>query len=597
MKRLLRSFLLLAPLSGLAAGGSVVGSKHDLSAGGPGPIKSRSETEVCVFCHIPHGSGEHGNARPDPTARYELYASSTLAAEVPGAPDGATRICLSCHDGTIAVGQTRRRRIAVERLTSDGRLPPGHAANLGTDLRRTHPVSIRPPRTSKIRPLPATDAVHLDRGGKVQCTSCHDPHRESPDGVERKFLVKSNRSSAICASCHEVPYWASNPSSHQLSRAVYTEAQGAATSYGTVAENGCAACHDSHRGGVGTPLVRRNGAASDDQVCLGCHDGRVAKTDLVRQAGKPFAHAAPPGSASSHDAGESPTSGSHRLPETQPLARRHVTCVDCHNPHAAFKQDASAPRASGALSGVWGIDRNGLRVEPVQFQYEICFKCHGDSANQPQARGSTPPETLRRAFTDVNLRRQLDPAAPSFHPIVAPGRNQTIPGLKAPLMPSSVIFCTDCHASDAAAAENVPRGPHGSRYAHLLEREYQTADRTPESPAAYALCYKCHDRDVLLSDPSGFPHRKHVVDQATPCSACHASHGVSAFAGNAVNNAHLVDFDVSIVRPSQTGLRLYKSTTRSCTLSCHGSDHVDKTYGPGVATTQLKLRQMLRIRR
>ena len=98
----------------------------------------------------------------------------------------------------------------------------------------------------------------------------------------------------------------------------------------------------------------------------------------------------------------------------------------------------------------------------------------------------------------------------------------------------------------------------------------------------YALCYKCHDRDVLLSDGSLFkPHRKHVVDALTPCSACHDAHGVSALQGNPVNNAHLIDFDVSVVQPNAQGLRIYESAgpgAGSCSLSCHGREHERTGY-------------------
>jgi hypothetical protein len=72
-----------------------------------------------------------------------------------------------------------------------------------------------------------------------------------------------------------------------------------------------------------------------------------------------------------------------------------------------------------------------------------------------------------------------------------------------------------------------------------------------------------------------------VVDEQTPCSACHASHGVSLAAGTAVNNAHLIDFDVTIVRPDARGLRQYTAGvpgTGSCTLTCHGSRHEARGY-------------------
>ncbi|MGD0388921.1 MAG: hypothetical protein ABSC42_08205, partial [Tepidisphaeraceae bacterium] len=35
---------------------SVVNSPHNLSASGPGTIKSTNEQEVCIFCHTPHNA-------------------------------------------------------------------------------------------------------------------------------------------------------------------------------------------------------------------------------------------------------------------------------------------------------------------------------------------------------------------------------------------------------------------------------------------------------------------------------------------------------------------------------------------------------------
>jgi hypothetical protein len=146
-----------------------------------------------------------------------------------------------------------------------------------------------------------------------------------------------------------------------------------------------------------------------------------------------------------------------------------------------------------------------------------------------------------------------------------------------------MIYCTDCHASDtgAGAGGTGARGPHGSVYPALLERQYLVADRTVESPQAYALCYKCHDRKLLLSDASPFPHSKHVVDSSTPCSACHAAHGVSSLAGNSQENAHLLDFDLSIVGNSAGADPRYSPagpSHGSCNLTCHGRPH-DLTNG------------------
>jgi hypothetical protein len=153
-----------------------------------------------------------------------------------------------------------------------------------------------------------------------------------------------------------------------------------------------------------------------------------------------------------------------------------------------------------------------------------------------------------------------------------------------PYLPGSLIYCTDCHASDTgkAAGGTGARGPHGSVYAPLLERNYTTTFPAPESSQSYALCYKCHDRNVLLSSRSAFaPHRKHVVDQQTPCAICHASHGVSGPAATPNANAHLIDFDIRVVGRSRSGPPQYdRRGVRSgaCSLTCHGSVHDARPY-------------------
>ena len=93
---------------------------------------------MCAFCHTPHRAATTRAlwSRDLPPITYTLYASSTLEA-TPGQPTGATRLCLSCHDGTTALGLVRtssgRRRLPLGPVT--GR------ANLSTDLSDDHPVS------------------------------------------------------------------------------------------------------------------------------------------------------------------------------------------------------------------------------------------------------------------------------------------------------------------------------------------------------------------------------------------------------------------------------------------------------------------------
>ncbi|HEY3448488.1 MAG TPA: cytochrome c3 family protein [Myxococcales bacterium] len=572
--------LLAMAFTGPVGAGGVVSSKHNLSVSGPGTIKSSTETEVCVFCHGSHNNADgHLNNRPASSAQYLPYTSTTMRS--PGAlrPTGASKICLSCHDGTIALGQMAgKKRRHVANADAEGRMPRGRS-NLGTDLSGTHPFSIRPAPGAEHHAPAEHDAVHLDRSGELQCTSCHDPHREDADPVQGKFLAKSNQASAICVSCHSMAGWSSNPSSHQASPTRFDKERGATTGYFTVADNGCESCHQPH--GATTP--KRLVKGDEESVCLKCHDGRVSRHDVAADLRKPYSHLTSREGGTAHDASEGPGNDERRLPENRASQARHATCVDCHDPHESYAREARAPLAGGSLAGVWGIDRAGQRVERVAYQYEVCFKCHGDSANKPQARGPTPPETLRRRTPDANLRRVFDALSPSYHPVAAPGRGADVPSLVAPLTTASQVYCTDCHASDSGLGNKGagPRGPHGSVYPHLLERNLSTADRTVESPAAYALCYKCHDRTVLLSDRSAFkPHARHLAD-GIPCTACHASHGVSSLQGNLQNNAHLIDFDISIARPTERGDLRYTShgaRAGSCSVSCHGATHREKGY-------------------
>jgi predicted CXXCH cytochrome family protein len=534
-----------------------------------------SERNPCAFCHVPH-SGK--GARPGIAPIHVPYDSSTMTGR-PGAPTGTTRICLSCHDGTIAVGQTIARRI----MTNIATIPADRPSNLGTDLRKTHPVSFVPAAGAGTRAPPPHDPVAFDRNGQVQCTSCHDPHSEfGGDPAIGMFLVKPTRNSELCLTCHDPTWAAPADGSHARAPAAAFTARGIAPGHVSVGEAGCRACHRSHGADPGGRILDRP-RGDDDALCMRCHDGTIARRNLASDWTKPYAHGGQP---RVHDAAEGRPGSARPLPEKSPSAQRHATCVDCHEPHAAAAGRATAaPAAPPALAGAWGVDESGQRVERVQFEYEVCFKCHGDSANKPQTTGTRPADTLRRAMTDANLRRQLSRSAPSFHPVVAPGRNSDVPSLLPPYGPASMIFCSDCHASDSGpgAGGAGARGPHGSAYPALLERNYTTRDFTVESPAAYALCYKCHDRNVLLSDRSAFRlHRRHVVNSATPCSACHASHGVSPLAGNPEENAHLIDFDLSIVAPS-SGARWYRSTGArmgSCNLTCHSKIHDPNAVPP-----------------
>jgi len=123
-------------------------------------VKAVSENQVCVFCHTPHGKPGSGAFetnmeapflwnRSASAATYDKYASSSMQAVV-GLPGEGSKMCLSCHDGTVAVGQVDvlNGRLGSEvgniAMTGNdgttGGILSTSNSNLGTDLKNDHPI-------------------------------------------------------------------------------------------------------------------------------------------------------------------------------------------------------------------------------------------------------------------------------------------------------------------------------------------------------------------------------------------------------------------------------------------------------------------------
>jgi len=578
----------LAGLGAASAYADLAESKHNLSVSGPGPITATVESQTCIFCHTPHNASPAVPLWNHPLSTvggYSTYSSTTLTVPAPlQQPTGSTKLCLSCHDGTVALGQTVNDGLIVLQNTGPGgRMPPG-ASNLGTDLQDDHPVSFqRNPANPETTDPPSGDPVHLDPAGEVQCTTCHEPHTEDIDPVTRRFLVKVNQASAVCTTCHQVDSWSTNPSAHKTSTQAYTSAQGAHTGYATVADNGCESCHRPHSGNTPQRILK----FVEEATCDACHDGAVAAEDVSADFQKATTHPAYSVTPSVHDAAESPLNPAATLPEVNAGAPRHAECQDCHNPHAAFDQAASAPDVTGALKGTWGIDSVGLRRDPAVAEYEICYKCHADSANKPQPLGLPYPPYTQRQIVQFNTRLEFDPANPSHHAVEGPGANPDVPSLLPPYTTSSVLYCMDCHNSDTSppAGGAGANGPHGSANNHILERNLNVGDGNSGSNFGqmYALCFKCHGEASILGNDSFPDHRRHIDNDNTSCVVCHDPHGISATQGNGTNNSHLINFDTSIVLPNSDGIRRFEDRGTfqgACYLRCHNKNH-DPSKGSG----------------
>lgn len=544
------AILTFAALPACPLAQSVIDTKHNLSAGAPvSEIKATAEQRVCIFCHTPHHASPVTPLWSRTTGGvYYFYGSSSLAAQ-PGQPSGASRLCLSCHDGTIAIGMLYGAIEPIPMVGGITTLPSG-ASNLGTDLRDDHPISFvydnslfMGKKGELIDPslLPGR-GIKLENG-RLECSSCHDPHK-NPYG---KFLVRSNQvpyneDTYLCAACHNKAGWATS-SKRTLSMAVIINGN-PKTLYA------CEVCHMPHKADQPARLIR--GMTEQDTCLQHCHNGSLPLETFGANVDFFFSK------TSRHPVAF--TNGVHAVTENPLTVGKHVECADCHNPHRVNSLGAplsSPPAINGRLTGVKGVDISGTVVAEASYEFEICLKCHAENSFVNNA-------AIPRLSGDANERLRFDPANPSFHPVAGVGKNLTsVPSLRLEisgitpartLSTSGRIYCSDCH------------NPHGSDNPHLLVARYEQPNTyLPYLESNYALCYRCHDQTILL-DPSRSafpPHQSHVQTHQVPCSVCHDPHGVAG-------NARLINFDSRFV--GLTPAPVYNSSARSCTVSCHAAN-------------------------
>jgi hypothetical protein len=229
--------LALPTLAQAAVNKGIEGSPHDFSGTN---YTWNTRHGVCSPCHSAHNTDpaqliplwNHQTS----TGPFTMYSSPSMDATMPSTPNGTSLACLSCHDGTVAInapiGSTATNNLFY---IDDG-------AKIGPDLHTTHPISftydaalatadggLENPTTYKIGdpktlltvntpPVPLTwDGTSLTGktidqallvGGKMQCSSCHDPHKLIGSAPSSGIMVKisgtdvQGRGSLICRTCH-----------------------------------------------------------------------------------------------------------------------------------------------------------------------------------------------------------------------------------------------------------------------------------------------------------------------------------------------------------------------------------------------------------
>jgi predicted CXXCH cytochrome family protein len=191
-----------------ASAGSITGTPHDLSGKGWGT------TELCKYCHAPHLAQNVVGAplwnHQSTTVAYTLYSSATFSSKgglTQTQPGPQSKLCLSCHDGTVANDSFANGGViqaGSHFMTSTNMV--GGSGSLAND----HPIAFT------YNGALATAAGHLATpvslnyvdaasqiplyAGKLECASCHAVH----DNTYGKFLRTANTGSALCLTCHQL---------------------------------------------------------------------------------------------------------------------------------------------------------------------------------------------------------------------------------------------------------------------------------------------------------------------------------------------------------------------------------------------------------
>jgi predicted CXXCH cytochrome family protein len=188
---------------GIRAHAAISGSAHDFSAKAWNP-----GGQICQVCHTPHNAMTSVSNAPlwnhtVTTATFTLYTGpGTLNATDLSQPAGVSKLCLSCHDGTVGL-EAFGGASGTTYITG--------AALLGTNLSNDHPISftyntaLATTDGQLANPSTATSGLggtiqnDMLFSNKLECASCHDVHNGASLA---KLLLKSNAASALCLTCH-----------------------------------------------------------------------------------------------------------------------------------------------------------------------------------------------------------------------------------------------------------------------------------------------------------------------------------------------------------------------------------------------------------
>ncbi len=323
----------------------IASTKHNLSVSGTGDVKAVAQTQICVFCHTPHGATTYPGAplwnKQLSSSTYTTYTSASLDAETISGqldtPAGSSKLCLSCHDGVMALGAVnviggqQNQTIALSGAGAGGVLPggagtqTGFTRNLDIDLRNDHPISLTydttlanldgelydPAVASQVgvRSVGSSYSIPLEATGpsgeaQVQCGSCHDPHMSDPTATASIKFLRLNRfqqgppgqglfdegTDILCIGCHDKKDWATSAHADStVADETYSTSASTLREFPaglSVANAACLNCHDPHtvhgarrltrEGTDSTASPKSGGQSAIEETCYQCHSATPA---------------------------------------------------------------------------------------------------------------------------------------------------------------------------------------------------------------------------------------------------------------------------------------------------------------------------------
>lgn len=270
-----------------------------------------------------------------------------------------------------------------------------------------------------------------------------------------------------------------------------------------------------------------------------------------------------------------------------------ATCNGCHEIHAEEEPARLRTTAFDERGQVLQVKRTTLA--------QICFGCHA----------GTEAARLARGDSDIGGLFVKGPGS-AHRPGSRPSDVKDLPSLRAGLF-QDTLDCTSCHSNPNPTG---PRGPHFSSFPRLLRAAYgRESDMAALGDRGNDLCFLCHEKHSILGNQSFPLHAQHTqgftggrpaskaggilpqrqgspslypgnprltgapsspagFGRPTACATCHDPHG-------APKSPSLIRFDPAVVSRASIGIIEFQRTGfghGSCTLSCHGYDHVQSRY-------------------